>query len=88
MHTDEYEISIRREMTLCLSIIKRLKNAIGRKERQYGMNTEAFLASLEQGRQEDQNRDFLTWRDDHLEMQIWQARLNDYEDALRMVEGT
>jgi hypothetical protein len=88
MHTDEYEISIRREMTLCRKFIKRLGNAISRRERQYGIKTEALLLVLKQGQPAEQNRDFLTWRDEHLELQIWQERLNDYEDALKMVKET
>jgi hypothetical protein len=88
MHTDEYEISIQREMILCRNLIKRLGNAISRRERQYGMKTEALLLVLEQGRPSEQNGDFLTWRDDHLELQVWQERLKDYEDALKMVKET
>jgi hypothetical protein len=88
MHTDEYEISIGREMTLCRNFIKRLENAISNREKQYGMKTEAILRSLEQNRPEDRNPDFLAWRDDHLELQVWQQRLKDYQDALKMVKQT
>jgi hypothetical protein len=88
VHTDEYEISIQREMTLCLKIIRRLGNAINRRERRYGMKTDALLLVLEQEQSAEQSRDFVTWRDDHQELQIWRERLNDYEDALKMVKET
>ena len=88
MHTDEYEISIHREMTLCRKFIKRLGNAVCEREKQYGMKTETLLHVLEQDRPAEHNRHFLDWRDDHLELQIWIQRLKDYEDALRMVEET
>ena len=81
-----YEISIQREMILCRKAIKRLGNAISNRERRYGMKTEALLLVLQQGRPEEQNHDFLTWRDDHLELQVWQKRLKDYADALEMVK--
>jgi hypothetical protein len=86
VHTDEYEISIQREMILCRKAIKRLGNAINNRERRYGMKTETLLLVLEQGPPEEQNDDFLTWREDHLELQVWAKRLKDYEDALEMVK--
>jgi hypothetical protein len=86
VHTDEYEISIQREMILCGKAIKRLGNAINSREKQYGMKTEALLLLLEQDRPTKQNDDFLSWREDHMELQVWRKRLRDYEDALEMVK--
>ena len=88
MHTDEYEISIHREMTLCRKFIKRLATAISRMEDRYGMKTEALLAILEKGTPAENKRDFPEWRDCHLELQVWRQRLREYEEALEIVKQT
>ena len=87
MHTDEYEISIGREISLCRRISERLRNAIMDKEKKYGMTTEAFLQLQEQSQSAVQNRDFKSWRKDHLELKSWQQRLSEYEKALQMIKG-
>jgi hypothetical protein len=87
MHTDEYEISIGREISLCRRISERLRNAIMDKEKKYGMTTEAFLQLQEQSQSAVQNRDFQSWRKDHLELKSWQQRLSEYEKALQMIKG-
>ena len=87
MHTDEFEISIGREIRLCRRVSERLRNSILDKEKKYGMTTEAFLQFLEQSRSAVQNRDFQSWRKDHLELQSWQQKLSEYEKALQILKG-
>jgi hypothetical protein len=87
MHTDEYEISIGREISLCRKVIKRLRNALNDREEQYGMTTEAFLLAPEPGRPAEQNRDLQSWYNDHEELQRWQQRLSEYEKALQTLKG-
>jgi len=48
MHTDEYEISIGREISLCRKLIRRLKSSIQKREKRYGISTEGFLKGLNQ----------------------------------------
>ena len=65
MHTDEYEISFGREISLCRKMIKRLRRALGDREAQYGMTTEAFLLTQEQGGLQGRSIDLENWRKDH-----------------------
>jgi hypothetical protein len=81
MHTDEYEISMGREITLCRKLIRRLKESIVKKEKKYGMTTEEFLKGVQKGSTAE--GDFRSWAKDHRDMQIWENRLNEYEAALR-----
>ncbi|MBF0497966.1 MAG: hypothetical protein HQK58_15550, partial [Deltaproteobacteria bacterium] len=69
MHTDEYEISIGREISLCRRVVKQLTKALDDREKKHGMTTEAFLLTSEQGQPGKQKRDFRKWRDDHEELQ-------------------
>jgi hypothetical protein len=87
MHTDEYEISIGREIRLCRRVSERLRNSIRDKEKKYGMTTEAFLQFLEQSRSAVPDHDFQNWRKDHLELQSWQQKLKEYEKAFQMLKG-
>lgn len=50
MHTDEYEISTGREISLCRNMIKKLKKSLEKREKQYGMTTAALLQAMELGR--------------------------------------
>jgi len=86
MHTDEYEISIGREISLCRRFVKKLGNLLHKREKQYGMTTEAFLRAMEEGRLSEQIH-FRVWREEYRDLQYWQKMLNDYEEALRLLKG-
>jgi hypothetical protein len=86
MHTDEYEISIGREIALCRKLIKQRKNSLQRREKQYGMTTESLLQTWEQGLMSEPS-DFRSWHKEYRELQYWQKMLNDYEEALRSLKG-
>ncbi|MBF0497766.1 MAG: hypothetical protein HQK58_14520 [Deltaproteobacteria bacterium] len=87
MHTDEYEISIGREISLCRRVVKQLTKALDDREKKHGMTTEAFLLTPEQDGLAKQKRDFRKWRDDHEELQKWQKMLSEYERAFQMLKG-
>jgi len=86
VHTDEYEISMGREINLCRKFVKQLRSSLLRRERQYGMTTEAFLQALEEGQLSEQSH-FRSWRQEYQDLHYWQKMLNDYEEALRSLEG-
>jgi hypothetical protein len=83
MHTDEYEISIGREISLCRKLIRRLKSSIQKREKQYGISTEGFLKGLNQGRLAETNPDFLNWSKDYQELRSWERMLGEYEEELK-----
>lgn len=96
MHTDEYEISMGREIVHCRKVVRRLRNSILDRERKFGMTTEEFLKISEQdssGRHCDSPQpagpndgiDSVRWREDYRDLRIWEQRLREYEAALRMV---
>ncbi len=87
MHTDEYEISIGREVTLCRKLIKRLRSSLSEKEKKYGLSTRAFLDALSQGRLSADNPDFRNWSDEHLELENWERLLSGYEEELRKLKS-
>ena len=83
MHTDEYEISIGREISLCRKLIRRLKSSILKREKRYGILAEAFLKGLNQERLAKTNPDFLSWSKDCQELRRWERMLEQYEEELK-----
>lgn len=86
MHTDEYEISVGREITHCRKLIKCLKNAILDRERKYGMSTETFLEAFRSNPQEMNAPDFVKWHEDQSELRKWLQVLGEYEEAYRSLK--
>jgi hypothetical protein len=85
MHTDEYEISIGREIALCRKLVSQLKNSLERRENQCGMTTEAFLQALE-GRSLSEQHSIQSWNQEYQELQYWQKMLTEYEEALESLK--
>ena len=85
MHTDEYEISIGREIAFCHKMVRQLKDSLQRREKQCGMTTEEFLQALEEGCLSEQHP-IQSWNQEYQELQYWQKILTEYEEALESLK--
>ncbi len=85
MHTDEYEISIGREIAFCRKMVRQLKDSLERREKQCGMTTEAFLQTLEDGCLSEQHP-IQCWSQEYQELRYWQKMLSEYEEALESLK--
>jgi hypothetical protein len=85
MHTDEYEISLGREITFCRKKVRQLQDALERREKQCGMTTEAFLQTIEVGCPPEQHP-IQSWKQEYQELRYWQKRLTEYEEALESLK--
>jgi hypothetical protein len=81
MHTDEYEISLGREIAFCRKMVRQLQELLDRQAKQGGMTTDAFLQALEAGSLSEP-RHLQTWTRQYQEWQYWQKSLAEYEAAL------
>jgi hypothetical protein len=79
VHTDEYEISLGREVSLCRRVCRKLEKAIRRKEEKYGMTTEALVQHLKENPSAEANKDFQKWQKEIRELSSWQQKLREYE---------
>ncbi len=86
MHTDEYEISIGREIKLCRDVIRRLRKAIEARELQKGMSTDDLCGALGRGELEASNPEVSAWLKDHRELQAWESKLLEYGEALETLK--
>ena len=85
MHTDEYEISIGREIAFCRKMVRQLKDSLERREKQGGITTEAFLQTLEAGCPSEQHP-IQSWSQEHQELLYWQKMLTEYEEAMESLK--
>jgi len=80
LQTDEYGISISREMTVCRNMIERQKKHLARFEKQYGLFTEEVVKN-ERLKIDTKTRDLDQWRNEYEGLLAWQQRLREYEEA-------
>ncbi len=85
MHTDEYEISIGREIAFCRRMVRQLKDSLERREKQGGMTTAALLQALEEGCLSERHP-IRVWKQEYQELQYWQKTLAEYEQALESLK--
>jgi hypothetical protein len=85
MHTDEYEISIGREIAFCRKMVRQLKDSLERREKQCGMTTETFLQTIDEGCPSEQHP-IQSWRQEYQELQYWQKMLTEYEEAMESLK--
>jgi hypothetical protein len=85
MHTDEYEISIGREIAFCRKMVRRLKESLERREKQCGMTTEAILQTLDEGCLSEPHP-LQSWSQEYQELRYWQKMLTEYEEAMESLK--
>jgi hypothetical protein len=80
LQTDEYGISISREITVCKNMIERQRKLLVRFEKQYGFFSEEVIKK-ESLKIETKTRDIDQWRNEYEGLLAWQQRLREYEEA-------
>ena len=80
LQTDEYGISISREITVCKNMIDRQEKELAQFEKQYGISTEQLIAG-ELLKTEGKERDFDAWRNGYEGLLAWKQRLKEYKEA-------
>jgi hypothetical protein len=85
MNTDEYEISLAREVTVCKNIIAKISGELSLLEKKHGMITADFIMKAREGGGLD-FADSARWLQEYDALQTWQQRLHEYEEALQAVK--
>ncbi len=86
MHTDEYEISLSRELAVCKSTIKKIKEFFGILERKYNKTTAQFVKEYDSGKISGHKEDFEPWRSNYESLKGWEELERQYEEAFRMMK--
>lgn len=86
MHTDEYEISLSRELAVCKSAIKKINEFFAIMERKHNKTTVQFVEEYDSGKLTDSRDDYEPWRNNYESLKSWKELERQYEEAFRMMK--
>ena len=82
MHTDEYEISLARELNHHEKVVNQTRKAIEARQRRYGLNYAEAASAAAEGRIEIAKKELAAWHEDVEALPVWEQRLEEYREAL------
>ena len=85
MHTDEYEISLNREINHCAGVVRKIREALTLRQRQFGMEYPEASAAAEVELLAVSRRELAAWQEDFEALPEWERRLEEYREALSMM---
>ena len=85
MHTDEYEISITREMNHCQQVVKKTREKLGQRQQQYGLEYPEAAKAAAEGRLDLNTKELAQWQEDFEALPVWEQRLEEYRQALSVM---
>ena len=89
MHTDEYEISLSRELAVCKNTIQLIKKSLELLERKHNRTTEAFIEELRSSKLPDVpdfKDDYEAWQSSYDSLKRWEELEKQYQEAYRMMK--
>ena len=85
MHTDEYEISLTREINVCKSMIKQTQIQLTRRKQRVGMDLPQAVATAVEGTPVIDGKELIAWQEDAEALSQWEQRLEQYHEALAVM---
>ena len=82
MHTDEYEISIAREVNYCERVVRETGEKLAARRERYGMDCAAAAAAAAAGGLAIPAEELAAWQEDIEALPRWEQRLDEYRQAL------
>ena len=79
MHTDEYEISLSREIAVCRGRVRAIKKTLYTMEQKYGITTEQFLNDPKNAAGKVSDGDAGKWTENCTALKVWQDKHVDFE---------
>jgi len=80
MRTDEYEISMYREIDVCKRMIAGLKKTLAIIENKQNKSSNIYIKELESGNDSDANKDCREWKENYDALKRWEEKLLQYEE--------
>jgi len=85
MHTDEYEISIAREVNHCQQVVKKTRSRLDERKQKFGMEYPEACIAVADGELTLQAKELAAWQDDFEALPQWEQRLEEYREALAVM---
>lgn len=86
MHTDEYEISLSRELNICEKTIRKLQKSLHTMERKYNTTTDEFVEAYRSNRFPSQDKDFISWISNYEAFKKWEKRKKEFEEIFHRMK--
>ena len=89
MHTDEFEISLFRELKVCSNTIQRIKKTLGLLERKHKKTTATFIEEYPNGKlssDTDNKSDYAAWWSSYESLKQWQDLERQYQEQFRTMK--
>jgi hypothetical protein len=89
MHTDEFEISLLRELKVCGNTIQRIKKTLILMEEKHHKTTEAFMNEYRSGKlsdDPDNGDDYAAWQSSYESLLQWQNLERQYQEKLSIMK--
>jgi hypothetical protein len=85
MHTDEYEISIARELNHHQQVVKKIRATLEERRQKFAMDYPEAVKAVAEGRMALTEKELAQWQDDIEALPVWEQRLEEYRQALAMM---
>ncbi len=85
MHTDEYGITLSRELNLCRKKVQKLEKILSGMECKYNLKTEIFVEEFQKGNMRD-GKDFIAWIENYKSLIKWKEMEAQYEEVYRLMK--
>ncbi len=89
MHTDEFEISLFRELKVCGNTIKRIMKFLNTMERKHKKSTASFIEEYRSGaldREGEFKDDYTAWESNYESLRQWQDLERQYQEQFRIMK--
>jgi hypothetical protein len=86
MHTDEYEISLYRELEVCKKTIGKLQKSLRAIEKKYNTTTDKFVEAYRGGGFSSGDKDFIDWTGGHEALKRWEERKRQFEEIFHRMK--
>ena len=89
MHTDEYEISLLRELNACNNSIQRIRKTLDLLERKHGKTTDQFIDELKSATlpiPPELKGDYEVWQGTYASLNMWKELERQYQEAFQMMK--
>jgi hypothetical protein len=87
METDEFEISLSRELAVCASKIRKLREALSHLERKHGCSTRDVVVSGAPGMLTLSAEERAHWLEQSEALRRWEERRDEFERLYRHFKG-
>lgn len=85
MHTDEYEISLTREVNHCQQVVKKTRSRLAERQQHFGMSYAEAAVAVAAGQLVVKEKVLAAWHDDFEALPQWEQRLEAYCEALAVM---